>query len=212
VAKAPPNCVREVLLVPLRILHAAPPVAVLRVGGLGNGYCAGTERAVEDGVSVRDAHIQALRRLAEGLRVPKRGARAAHHHDAGAEFHRGVVRPAVRAPHPRATCLEAERLRQKRHRPVNVSIVLPIGSEQRCADAGQRRAEAEGCPARLQDAAPGPKRGRVLLALSTLTGALAWRILAQGVDLVRDGLPPADRKLADQLAARVLAHGAPAGE
>jgi len=80
-------------------------------------------------------------------------------------------------------------------------------TQQRRADAGQRRAEAEGCPARLQDAAPGPKRGRVLLALSTLTGALAWRILAQGADLVRDGLPPADRKLADQLAARVLAHG-----
>ena len=57
-----------------------------------------------------------------------------------------------------------------------------------------------------------PETRARLLALSTLTGAPAWRILAQGVDLVRDGLPPADRKLADQLAARVLAHGTPSGE
>jgi hypothetical protein len=67
---------------------------------------------------------------------------------------------------------------------------------------GERIQDYERITVRL----PGGVKAR-LLALVTVTGRPAWRLLVQGVDLVRGALPPADRKLVDQLAGRIAQQG-----
>src|SRR6266702_6966662 len=78
---------REVPLMPFRILGAIAPVAVKRVFRLFKDLSARLLGAFKMLVHIVDIDVEALCRVAEPLRIPILRARISHHDEVIAEFH-----------------------------------------------------------------------------------------------------------------------------